>query len=60
MAGMRVNISKSKFFAEQIEYLGYWVTRKNIQPIHDRVEMTTILNIKTLKTRKEVPITSVY
>jgi hypothetical protein len=26
-AGMRVNISKSKFFAEQIEYLGYWITR---------------------------------
>jgi hypothetical protein len=24
-AGMRVNISKSKFFAEQIEYLGYWI-----------------------------------
>jgi hypothetical protein len=23
-AGMRVNISKTKFFAEQIEYLGYW------------------------------------
>jgi hypothetical protein len=23
-AGMRVNISKSKSFAEQIEYLGYW------------------------------------
>jgi hypothetical protein len=23
IAGMRVNISKSKFFAEQIEYLGY-------------------------------------
>jgi hypothetical protein len=26
-AGMRVNISKYKFFAEQIEYLGYWITR---------------------------------
>jgi hypothetical protein len=26
--GMRVNISKSKFFAEQIEYLGYWITRQ--------------------------------
>jgi hypothetical protein len=26
-AGMRVNISKSKFFAEQIEYLGYGTTR---------------------------------
>jgi hypothetical protein len=24
-AGMRVNITKSKFFAEQIEYLGYWI-----------------------------------
>jgi hypothetical protein len=24
-AGMRMNISKSKFFAEQIEYLGYWI-----------------------------------
>jgi hypothetical protein len=23
--GIRVNISKSKFFAEQIEYLGYWI-----------------------------------
>jgi hypothetical protein len=32
-AGMRVNISKSKFFAEQIEFLGYWITRKGIQPI---------------------------
>jgi hypothetical protein len=27
-AGMRVNISKPKFFAEQIEYLGYWITRQ--------------------------------
>jgi mRNA-degrading endonuclease YafQ of YafQ-DinJ toxin-antitoxin module len=26
-AGMRVNISKSKFFAERIEYLGYLITR---------------------------------
>jgi hypothetical protein len=27
---MRVNISKSKFFAEQIEYReqGYWITRQ--------------------------------
>jgi hypothetical protein len=31
-AGIRVNISKSKFFAEQIEYLvvGYWITRQGI------------------------------
>jgi hypothetical protein len=31
-AGMRVNISKSKFFSEQIGYLalGYWITRQGI------------------------------
>jgi hypothetical protein len=49
-AGMRVNISKSKFFAEQIEYLGYWITRQGIQPIHNKAE--AILNIKASKTRK--------
>jgi Reverse transcriptase (RNA-dependent DNA polymerase) len=26
-AGMTVNASKSKFFAEQIAYLGYWIQR---------------------------------
>jgi Reverse transcriptase (RNA-dependent DNA polymerase) len=25
-AGMRVNAPKSKFFAKEIEYLGYWIT----------------------------------
>jgi gamma-glutamyl:cysteine ligase YbdK (ATP-grasp superfamily) len=47
-AGMRVNISKSKFFAEQIEYLGYWITRNVIQPIHNKVEMDAILNYASL------------
>jgi hypothetical protein len=44
-AGMRVNISKSKLFAEQIEYLGYWITRQGIQPIRNKVELNAILNI---------------
>jgi hypothetical protein len=57
-AGMRVNISKSKFFAEQIEYLGYWITIKGIQPMRNKVEAT--LNIKAPKTRKEEPSTPVY
>jgi hypothetical protein len=52
-AGVRVNMSKSKFFAEQIEYLEYWITRQGIQPIHNKVEMNSILNIKAPKTRKE-------
>jgi hypothetical protein len=33
--GRRVNFHKSKFFAEQIEYLGYWITRPGIHPIHN-------------------------
>jgi hypothetical protein len=57
-AGMRVNISKSKFFSEQIEYLGYWITRQGIQPIRNKVE--AILNIKAPKTRKEETTTLVY
>jgi hypothetical protein len=47
-------ISKSKFFAEQIEYLGYWITRQGIQPMRNKVEMDAILNIKAPKTRKEL------
>jgi hypothetical protein len=56
-AGMRVNISKSKFFAEQIEFLRYWITRQGIQPIRNKVE--AIINIKAPKTRKAEPMTPV-
>jgi hypothetical protein len=59
-AGMRVKISKSKFFAEQIEYLGYWITRQDIQPIRNKVDMNAILNIKAPKTRKDQQTTPVY
>jgi hypothetical protein len=58
MAGMGVNISKPKFFVEQIEYLGYWITRQGIQPIRNKFE--AILNIKAPKTRKEVRTTPIY
>jgi hypothetical protein len=56
--GMRVNIFKSKFFSEQIEYLGYWITIQDIQTIRNKVE--AILNIKAPKTRKREPTTPVY
>jgi hypothetical protein len=57
---MRVNISKSKFFAEQIEYLGYWITRQVIQPMRNKVEMNAILDIKGPKTTKEDRTRPVY
>jgi hypothetical protein len=56
--GMRVNICKSKFFAKEIEYLGYWITRQGIQSIRNKVE--AILNIKASKARKEEPTTPIY
>jgi hypothetical protein len=56
--GECVDVSKSKFFAEQIEYLGYWITRQGIQLIRNKVE--TILKIKAPKTRKEELATPVY
>jgi hypothetical protein len=36
-AGMQVNASKSKskFFTEEIQYLGYWITKQGIQPVHN-------------------------
>jgi hypothetical protein len=57
---MRVNISKPKFFAEQIEYLGCWIVRQGIQPIHNKLEIIAILNIKAPKTRKEEQTMPVY
>jgi hypothetical protein len=54
ISGMRVKISKSKFFTEQIEYLGYWITRQGIQPIHNKIEINAILNNKAPKSRKEL------
>jgi hypothetical protein len=41
-AGLRLNISESKFFAEQIEYLRYWITRQGIQPIRNKVRQSLI------------------
>jgi hypothetical protein len=57
-----VNISKSELFSEQIEYLasGYGIIRQGIQPIRNKVEMYTILNIKEPNTRKTQQTTPVY
>jgi hypothetical protein len=57
-AGMKVKISKSKFFEEQIDYLAYWITIQVLQSIHNKVE--AILNFKALKTRKLQRTTPFY
>jgi hypothetical protein len=59
-AGMKVNISKSKLFAEHKVYMGFWISRQGIQAISKKVEMNNIHSILAPKTRKEEPATSIY
>ena len=47
-AGLKVNAVKSKFCQDKLEYLGYVITRKGIQPNAKKVE--AILKIDTPKT----------
>ena len=51
-AGLKVNAKKSFFGKPELEYLGYWITRKGIQPLPKKVQAIT--NIKTPTTTKEV------
>jgi hypothetical protein len=44
-AGLKVNASKSLFEQQQLEYLGYWITREGIQPQPKKIQ--AILSIKT-------------
>ena len=51
-AGLKVNAKKSFFGRHELEYLGYWITRKGIQPVPKKVK--AILDIKTPTKRKEL------
>ena len=51
-AGLKVNAEKSKFFATQIEYLGFWLTRDGVTPVKKKVD--AILNMDRPKNQKEV------
>jgi hypothetical protein len=37
-AGLKVNAKKSFFAREELEYLGFWITRNGIQPLPKKVE----------------------
>jgi hypothetical protein len=58
IAGVRMNVSKSKFFSEQIGCLLYWIIREIIQAVFNIIEL--ILNIKVPKTWKDEANTPVY
>jgi hypothetical protein len=48
--GLRVNAEKYKFYATEIEYLGYWITKTGIQPMPTK--LTDIMNMAHPATRK--------
>ena len=50
--GLKVNLTKSKLCQTELEYLGYWITRKGIQPLTKKVE--AILAIAQPKTKKQL------
>jgi hypothetical protein len=54
--GLRVNAEKSTFCAEEIMYLGYWISKSGIQPIPKKVE--TIKNMVRSTTRSELLLSS--
>ena len=49
-AGLKVNAEKSSFFAPEIEYLGYMLTKDGIKPVQKEVQ--TILDLQPLTTLK--------
>lgn len=48
-AGLKVNAKKSFFAKAELEYLGYWVTRKGIQPMPNKVDAIQKIKAPTNK-----------
>ncbi len=51
-AGLKINARKSFFGKPELEYLGYWITRRGIQPIPKKIH--SIVNLKPPKTTRDV------
>ena len=51
-AGLKVNAKKSFFGKQELEYLGYWVTRDGIQPLPKKVQ--AICNLEPPTSVKQV------
>ena len=51
-AGLKVNANKSFFARPELEYLGYWITRRGIQPIAKKVD--AIQKIAEPRNKKEL------
>jgi hypothetical protein len=52
LAGLKINARKSFFAKSGLEYLGYWVTRKGIQPMPKKVD--AMMRLEEPKTCKQL------
>jgi Reverse transcriptase (RNA-dependent DNA polymerase) len=48
-AGLKVNAKKSWFAQQELEYLGYWITRNGIQPAQEKVAAIQNISAPTKK-----------
>jgi Reverse transcriptase (RNA-dependent DNA polymerase) len=55
-AGLKVNANKSWFAQEELEYLGYWITRNRIQPAQEKVAAIQNISAPTKKRRNYVAL----
>ena len=51
-SGLKVNAKKSFFGRSELKYLGYWITKKGIQPVAKKIDAIKAIN--TPKTRKQL------
>jgi hypothetical protein len=49
--GLTVNANKSHFAVSAIEYLGYWITRNGIQPVHKKLKQFIALLLQLLRNK---------
>jgi Reverse transcriptase (RNA-dependent DNA polymerase) len=43
--GLKVNANKSSFAAQEVEYLGYWITRNGIQTLAKKVQAILAIDV---------------
>ena len=50
--GLKINVEKSAFFAPEIEYLGYLLTKEGIKPVLNKIQ--TVLDLQPPSTLKQL------
>ena len=52
LVGLKINVEKSAFFAPEIEYLGYLLTKEGIKPVLNKIQ--AVLDLQPPSTLKQL------